>query len=86
MVYGTQITIVMGVYKPTYNWAAPHHIATGHHQLRSSRLIDVDRIVLKLREAEHFRTGTLELRYVFDQSKEAWLKPLTSKLWPHMAS
>jgi hypothetical protein len=29
MVYGTQITIVMGVYKPTYNWAAPHHIATG---------------------------------------------------------
>ena len=24
MVYGTQITIVMGVYKPTYNWGAPH--------------------------------------------------------------
>ena len=24
MVYGTQITIVNGVYKPTYNWGAPH--------------------------------------------------------------
>ena len=23
MVYGTQITIVMGVYKPTYNWGGP---------------------------------------------------------------
>ena len=23
MVYGTQITIVNGVYKPTYNWGAP---------------------------------------------------------------
>ena len=26
MVYGTQITIVNGVYKPTYNWGAPHCI------------------------------------------------------------
>ena len=24
MVYCTQITIVTGVYKPTYNWGAPH--------------------------------------------------------------
>ena len=24
MVYGTQITIVTGVYKPIYNWGAPH--------------------------------------------------------------
>ena len=24
MVYGTQRTIVMGVYKPTYNWGGPH--------------------------------------------------------------
>jgi hypothetical protein len=24
MVYGTQITIVNGVYKPTNNWGAPH--------------------------------------------------------------
>ena len=23
-VYDTQITIVNGVYKPTYNWGAPH--------------------------------------------------------------
>ena len=26
MVYGTQITIVIGAYKPTYNWGAPHCI------------------------------------------------------------
>ena len=24
MVYGTQITIVTGAYKPTYNWGASH--------------------------------------------------------------
>ena len=24
MVYGTQMTIVTGAYKPTYNWGGPH--------------------------------------------------------------
>ena len=27
MVYGTQITIVTGVYKPIYNWGGPHCIS-----------------------------------------------------------
>ena len=26
MVYGTQVTIVAGAYKPTYNWGASHCI------------------------------------------------------------
>ena len=32
MVYGTQITIVNGVYKPTYNWGAPQTV-DGHAML-----------------------------------------------------
>jgi len=32
MVYGTYNELVMGVYKPTYNWGAPHcvHIGIEH--------------------------------------------------------
>ena len=35
MVYGTQITIVTGVYKPIYNWGAPHCRNSGFTQLYS---------------------------------------------------
>jgi hypothetical protein len=29
MVYGTQITVVTGAYKPTYNWGASHCVDKG---------------------------------------------------------
>ena len=35
MVYGTQITIVTGVYKPIYNWGAPHCMDVIFCQIRS---------------------------------------------------